>query len=819
MEAFHHHYPPDRRTFLIMPRGQDAVPSEELVFGADLPAVALFYDLCHWREQLARSIARNNLALQSEAIATAANRILGRLLILRIAQDRELISPGIFQEICEAEDQYGKFCTVFPGDCDPWADTGTLLTGADAPLDRIIIDPPVIRAIVTRLAEPGRKYDFSRMETDTVALVLSRYLRQTVRRSAAHQATIVDTHETVLSGSVEELSLPVIEFMVQGTLDAARAGRSCREILPLRVLDPACGTGRVLLAAFRYLAGREGGSRLTFDERRDVLRQSLHGVDIDRHAVAITKMLLVFRLCEDLQPHAGVPSEGFFAIMRDVLCDLDRNLRCGNALVGPEIKNDESWAFSTPKERHSLNLFSWNDQYPEIYAAGGFDAVIGNPPDGPAESREWIQQYYGRHYATFHPRADRSALFVELGVRLLRGGGSLGYVMSGRFLRLQAGSPLRVFIKAQQPEEIVSLSGLAGERQPPGPCIVRLTRTAPSRPFYAAVVDPAGPGCIADLVQSARFPVDPAGLDDGGWVFCDTRARDIREKVCRQGTPLEDFVMGQVSRGFRIRPGNRFIITEEERRQIVREDPACRPLIRPLVTGADIRRYHLVPGLPFVICIPHGWTARHPAAAASPWRWLKKRHPALARCLKQCAEEEKPQNKPGEYWWEMAQGPDLRHKKQPRILFATRSDRPAFAFDLGKAFFDHTVCAIEASGYYLPGILNSRLMSFVLHAGVPEHADPPDFGWDDLKSLPIYTPDFDQPEDRARHDRLAGLIQEIHELYRHRALSRSECEHGIIAQEIGSLEKQANSLVYGLYGLTVDEIAVVESRFLLKKSP
>ncbi|MFA6361988.1 hypothetical protein [Methanoregula sp.] len=120
---------------------------------------------------------------------------------------------------------------------------------------------------------------------------------------------------------------------------------------------------------------------------------------------------------------------------------------------------------------------------------------------------------------------------------------------------------------------------------------------------------------------------------------------------------------------------------------------------------------------------------------------------------------------------------------------------------------------IPSGSPYLSGILNSRLAAFVLRslaeeAGVTGDRRPPG---EILGRFPVPTPDFDDPDDTARHGRMVSLVTEMLDLHRHFGLAVSEQEKRIIAQEIDSTEKQIDSLVYGIYGLSVDEIAVVES--------
>ncbi len=126
---------------------------------------------------------------------------------------------------------------------------------------------------------------------------------------------------------------------------------------------------------------------------------------------------------------------------------------------------DESWMFCPPRERYAFNTFSWHDSFPEIFATGGFDAIISNPPEGVLEDREWIQQYFQRHYRVFHPLADRSVYFIEKGISLLKTGGTLSCIMSNRWFRGSQGSPFRMLLKTKQIEEIVD-SSLMSKRKP-----------------------------------------------------------------------------------------------------------------------------------------------------------------------------------------------------------------------------------------------------------------------------------------------------------------------------------------------------------------
>jgi len=773
------------------------------------PEGILLSDLTRWREQLSRSIARNNLGMRSEQIATAVNRIILSLIFLRIAEDRDLIEEGTLMSTQDTNNIDQTLPKILQYSRILYADDPHVSHENSDYLEDLVLEDRILITILSALTSADRRYDLASMPAEILAQVFLRYLTRTVRRSAAHQAAIIDTHDTTRSGGTTVPPLHAIEYLVKSSLAAARKNRSAREILPLRVLDPACGTGFFLLSVYRNILENNGNRALTFEERREILTGSIHGLDINRHAVAVTRMLLFFRLAEN-RP-AGQTPKDFFTLSEEVFQDLRHTIRCGNALIGPEIIHDESWMFCPARDRHTLAMFNWSDGFLEIFATGGFDAVLCNPPEGPLEDREWIQQYFQRHYKVYHPLADQSAYVIEKGVSLLRTGGTLSFFMSNRWLRGSSGSPLRMLLGTKQIEEIVDFSVTEKCRPGIAPCILRISNRPPTYPFCATRVDMSFSGDLDECIRAHRFPVDQAKLDDGGWALSDTRTRDLLEKVYRNGATLEDFVMGQVHVGIETGCSELFVIDVQARKNLIKKDPRCKKLLRRLVSGIDIDRYHMDTRDRSIVFIPRGWTNTHPAAVPHPWQWFKKKHPSLARHLKQPVEQARLQYKHGYLWWENACDNDFWRGKNPKILFRHQFKKPAFAFDEGRAIADSTVHAIDSSSLYLLGVLNSRLLLFVFEkSGQLMSADPQVFSWEDLKNLPIYIPDFDNPDDKARHDRTVTLVTEMLELHKHLNHAMTDPEKRIITQEIESVDRQIDSLVYGLYGLTADEIAVVE---------
>jgi len=791
-----------------MPEPDAAITEQDDTVPSPLMEVALLHDLTRWREALARSIARNNLELRSDQITAAVNRIIFPLLLLSIAEDRHLVPAGTLADLQSYRSTHQVISDLARYADVLYADEPPAYPHPPDPKNDLAVEARVILPILDTLTAPDRRYDFRQMPPSAAARVLMQYLTRTIRRSAIHQAMVVDTHDTVVSGGTVIPPQPLIEYMVRQALFFARKNRSAREILPLRVFDPACGSGTVLVAAFRRLLEDAGGSNLTFDERREILLDSVYGLDISRHAVAVTRMLLFFELCNSSP--MSIPDGDFSATALSVLRDLRHTVLCGNALVGPEIVHDESWMFCPPRDRHNLNPFSYPDRFPEIVAGGGFDAVMCNPPEGALEQREWVQQYFQRHYAVYDPRVDRSAYFVEKSLALVSPGGVVSAVMSSRWLRGAGGSPVREVLNTRQIEEIADLSALPLRKPGAGLSLISVRACPPARTFPAVLVGAEFPEDLEGFVSTHRFPVDQQLLDEGGWTLRDMRGEEILRKVSRHSTPLEEFVMGQVHAGISIAVDDPLVIDEVIAHDWLRRDPRCKSLLRKMVAGTGIGRYHAGSGGKYYLLIPQGWTLSHPNAAKKPWQWLKHRHPPIARYLSHVSAELKARAVPDTLWWETACD-EFWQAPRKKILFPAQLTRPVFWYDTGRGIGDETTCAIPSSGLYLAGVLNSRLMAFVFDHFFRDSApDRKLFTWDDLKGLPLYTPDPDRPEDIARHDLMEKLVRRRIDQEKNCRAAPAGPEREALQKKIRATDAMIDALVYEIYGLTAEETAVVE---------
>ena len=130
----------------------------------------------------------------------------------------------------------------------------------------------------------------------------------------------------------------------------------------IKIIDPACGSGAFLITAFEFLLNYNkylddkifdlvGTSDLFSDRTKKILQNNIFGVDLNKESVEITKLSLWLKTADK----------------NKTLASLENNIKCGNSLIDdPEIAGNLA--------------FNWEKEFPEIFANGGFDIVVGNPP-------------------------------------------------------------------------------------------------------------------------------------------------------------------------------------------------------------------------------------------------------------------------------------------------------------------------------------------------------------------------------------------------------------------------------------------------------
>lgn len=356
----------------------------------------------------------------------------------------------------------------------------------------------------------------------------------------------------------------------------------------VRVVDPACGSGAFLIAAFdvldaEYRRVNEQIQAITgnpdfFDINREILNGNLYGVDLNPESIEITKLSLWLKTAQHGKP----------------LQSLEANLRVGNSLISDA-------AFS-PRP------FDWQTVFPDVFADGGFDVVLGNPPYVRMERLKPVKPYLEDRYAVASDRADLYCYFYELGLSLLKPGGRLGYISSSTFFKTGSGEPLRRYLLGHaRIHTLVDFGDIqVFEGVTTYPAIVVLDRCDAPDPdalIRFLALGAAMPESLAAEYRQHAGVMPQSQLGTDAWRLESDVLAQLRAKLTR-GHPTLKEVYGSPCRGVVTGLNEAFVVDRATRDRLVAEDPKSADLLKPFLEGKDLKKWRIEPQDIWLIYIP-----------------------------------------------------------------------------------------------------------------------------------------------------------------------------------------------------------------------
>lgn len=329
-----------------------------------------------------------------------------------------------------------------------------------------MIDNKVIKEIINELYYPLSPYEFSVIPVEIIGNAYEQFLGKTISIDKNHKAVIELKPEVRKAGGVYYTPEYIVDYIVANTVGEAIKGKTPDEIVNIKILDPACGSGSFLLGAYKYLLNyhkeyflknktkKYMGSRYEIiDEsgnlalwvRKQILINNIFGVDIDSNAVEVAKLSLLLKSFED---SFNVNEYGQGSLLNEkILPSLDNNIKCGNSLIGNDFY--ESHLDLDDATLYKINCFDWNSKFRDIMKTGGFDVVIGNPPYVQIQGmeKELKEGYKEANYKNYVLTGDIYQLFFEKSLDVLKNM-SMVYIAISTFENM-----VRKFIKKVLIEE------------------------------------------------------------------------------------------------------------------------------------------------------------------------------------------------------------------------------------------------------------------------------------------------------------------------------------------------------------------------------
>ena len=780
---------------------------------------AFLAEIERWRDTLARNIALRNPGLTVRDLNFAVQRTIDRIIFLRIAEDRGLELYGQLRNIGEQKDSYAELCRLYLR-ADERYNSGLFHfkseKGRSGEPDeftvKLHLDEKVIDSILKNLYYPDSPYEFSVLPADILGQVYEQFLGKVIRLTAGGQAKVEDKPEVKKAGGVYYTPTYIVDYIVEQTVGKLLEGKTPNSAAHLKICDPACGSGSFLLGAYQYLLdwhrdyyvaddpekytrtarnriqtlwqGPGGEWRLTTAEKRRVLLNNIYGVDIDPQAVEVTKLSLLLKVLEG-ENEGSLGQMAFF--QERALPDLDSNIKCGNSLIGPDFYTGQGQqlAMFDTEEMYRINAFDWKTEFAEIMRAGGFDAVIGNPPyvDIKALPKADVDYVFST-FSSANNRVNLFACFIEKSLELMKQNiGRFSMIIptalltqdSYRRLREMIGTRYNIENIVRLPNE--SFGSSAGDVKVDTVIIVveeerkennrvRVIGYEGYNRIYS--IDPNSAHVNGYASQSKWMETD-----DFIWAINVTDEQaTILQKCEENAVPITECV--EFSLG--ITPYDKYQghSPEQIKNKVFHADYQKDDSFKRLLAGNDVRRYYVEwNGENWISYGPWLGAPRHP-------RYFKDRRILVKQII------------------------DWTSKR----IWATITDEELYntqnAFNL-----------LPLGNWklnYILGILNSRLMNFYHRK---KFLDEFKMRFQkilikDCKRFPIRIIDFANPAEVAQHDRILALVESMLGLHNQLTAAKTPAEKQMLQRQIDTTDKQIDALVYELYGLTDEEIKIVE---------
>jgi hypothetical protein len=812
-----------------------------------IPVDAAFLDeMTEWREELAKNIYKNNAGLTAKQLNEVVQRLLDRVVFIRIAEDRRVIEKNQLRDAVEEWKARGGKFHIFDWLNDLFHRINEDFNGEIFKphlSEEIKIDSDVLAHIIERLYPPKSPYRFDVIGVELLGSIYERYLGKTIRPTAK-QVRVEEKPEVRKAGGVYYTPKYVVDYIVTNTVGKIIEGKTPRQIEKIRILDPACGSGSFLIGAFqclidyhvRYLTehpkeaevhplfpdvirDENGEPRLSVVRKARILKNNLFGVDIDPQAVEITMMSLYLKALEG--ERSQLPPK------QHLLPELKYNIICGNSLIGPDFYKDQQLSFLADEEKFRINVFDWEAGFPEAMKAGGFDSVIGNPPYVRQESLSEFKDYFQRHYKSFDGVADLYAYFMEKGISLLRSGGYYSIIVSSSFLRTNFAAPLRQYLKTTAAIlRVVDFGGLAvfENAKDTYVCIPLLCKGPQPKRVEIAQVTSLDFEELDAHVTPKVYSIPHQRLTSEAWPLKTDAENNIFQKIMKAGRPLGDYVEKKFFRGVLTGLNEAFDLPTSEAKKILKANPSNKGFIKPVLGGEDIRRYFVTPQGKFWIVIPNGWTREAMRGTnltggiseKEAWAWFSKKHKALAEHLRQFEANCRKRQDQGEFWWELRPCDYYGYFANPKIVFPDIAKGPRFHLDSDGFYLANTAYCLGTDDRYLLGILNSRLFWFAIsNISIPFGIRAGEYRYrliyQYMQKVPIRVIDHASPSDKAEHEKMVALVERMLDLHKKKnsgELAPSELES--LESEIAVADVEVDDLVFKLYGITDEERRIVE---------
>ncbi|MGO9199693.1 MAG: Eco57I restriction-modification methylase domain-containing protein [Limisphaerales bacterium] len=471
------------------------------------------------------------------------------------------------------------------------------------------------------------------------------------------------------------------------------------ELKRLRILDPACGSGAFLIQTFDQLHAvyetsnarleELRGHRTLFDLDRQILQNNLYGVDLNAEAVQICQLSLWIKT----------------AARGKQLTSLDHTIRQGNSVISDPAVHPRA--------------FDWPAAFPEVFAQGGFDVIVSNPPYVRQELLTPFKPWLETHYDAFHGMADLYVYFYELGLRLLKPGGLLSFVVTNKWMKAGYGEPLRrLFSEKAWVRSVVDFGHAKQIFEEadvfPSIIVVQKPTDAPKPKTARLCTIPREQLRIDDLsvqIQREGADIEVAQLTGDTWQLEPKEVFSLLDRISKQGIPLREFTGVEPLSGVKTGLNEAYLIDHRTYKAILTEGSDYSSLLKPYLRGQDFCRWQArSEGL---------WMIAMASSENRDWPWSNlgsqaeatfvRTYPAIHAHLNRFRKQLQGRQDQGRYWWELRSCAYWAEFDRPKIMYPEISWRPEWCLDSAGTLCNNTAYSLPTDDLWALAAANAPI--------------------------------------------------------------------------------------------------------------
>jgi type I restriction-modification system DNA methylase subunit len=740
--------------------------------------------LDRWRTYLAVNISWNNKNFDEDEINFIVQQTIDRIIFLRIAEDRSVEPYGTLKHAIKQGNLYQNLFELFHK-ADEKYNSGLFDFKKDKISHNVVIENKIIRTIINELYYPECPYEFSVLSVEILGSAYEQFLGKVIRITPAHHAKIEEKPEVRKAGGVYYTPHYIVDYIVKNTVGKLIEGKTPKEISKIKILDPACGSGSFLIGAFQYLLdyhkdyysdkgkpskGKKDNpltpdGHLTSAEKKRILLNNIFGVDLDSNAVEVTKLSLLIK-CLEGETEASIQQQ--LRIWNErVLPSLDSNIKDGNSLIDTNFY-DGQIDFDLQLEKR-IKPFNWKKEFSDVFNQNGFDIVIGNPPYvGRSTSFEELEKRYIKsNFETSEGKFDLYQLFIEKSTKITKPKDAyISLITPQTWLSIIQATKLRKYLLLNFGfDEIVFLGKNVFEASVD--TIIFLLKTGVKTKKIKFI---AGESLLENKNHLRFKLIDFGNISKQDFIIPltqDKSSSQIIKKIYKNAIPLSS--IGDWYDGVKVvGKAKNFAF------QYGKVDES----FSPMYSGSDIERYNL------------NWSGLY--------------------C---CRDKE-------EIIKHIATDIRLRDEKvfkRTKIIIRKTGNKIIASIDENKYYYEQSLFSFSLNDYTLDlkiilAVLNSKIGDYLLKQNSFSKKDTfPQIRLHWLKEFPIILIDNKDQVKKSLVSEIVKLVDQVLKLNKEKVKSRLQTKINQLQRKIDYYETRINKIVYQLYGLTENEIKLIEN--------